>query len=209
MEKIGKEYKLIASDVLGCTLASYYNWDKQERLIIKLLEKYFTKEDLQEFIEKGSITTLDSFNQNKNIQDIDILNKVSSLVTKQLERKISSLDSVGTKTAVNIIEDYFQQSNVTIDIKDFNHFYKNISNIQNYYAQDIAEIEIKQIRKNFKLTEKNKEAFELEMSKKEEYRIDAITNFFNSLNESELFLLLSCYKDLLKDNEYFGISFYL
>lgn len=209
MEKIGKEYKLLASDVLGCTLASYYNWDKQERLIIKLLEKYFTKEDLQEFIEKGSISTLDSFHQNKNIQDIDILNNVSSLVKKQLERKISSLDSVGIKTAVNIIEDYFQQSNKTIDIKDFNHFYKNISNIQNYYAQDIAEIEIKQIRKNFKLTEKNKEAFELEMKKKEEYRIGAITNFFNSLNESELFLLLSYYKDLLKDNEYFGISFYL
>lgn len=203
------KFKDIIEELFGFSAPTWYRWKKEDRKIVKLIERYLPDRDLQEFIEKGSITTLDSFNQNKNIQDIDILNKVSSLVKKQLERKISSLDSVGTKTAVNIIEDYFQQSNVTIDIKDFNHFYKNISDIQNYYAQDIAEIEIKQIRKNFKLTEKNKEAFELEMSKKEEYRIDAITNFFNSLNESELFLLLSYYKDLLKDNEYFGISFYL
>ena len=203
------KFKDIIEELFGFSAPTWYRWKKEDRKIVKLIERYLPDKDLEEFIEKGSISTLDSFNQNKNIQDIDILNKVSSLVKKQLERKISGLDSIGSKTAVNIIEDYFQQSNVTIDIKDFNYFYKNISNIQNYYAQDIAEIEIKQIRKNFKLTEKNKDAFELEMSKKEEYRIDAITNFFNSLNESELFLLLSCYKDLLKDNEYFGISFYL
>lgn len=202
-------HKEIMAKLFDFNATTYYAWKKQNRPIINLIDRYFTKEDLQEFIDKGSIDALDSFNQNKNIQDIDILNKVSSLVQKQLERKISGLDSIVTKTVFNILEDYFQQSNKTIDIKDFNHFYKNISDIQNYYAQDIAEIEIKQIRKNFKLTEKNKEAFELEMSKKEEYRIDAITNFFNSMNESELFLLLSCYKDLLKDNEYFGISFYL
>lgn len=203
------KFKDIIEELFGFSAPTWYRWKKEDRKIVKLIERYLPDKDLEEFIEKGSISTLDSFNQNKNIQDINILNKVSSLVKKQLERKISGLDSIGSKTAVNIIEDYFQQSNVTIDIKDFNHFYKNISNIQNYYAQDIAEIEIKQIRKNFKLTEKNKDAFELEMSKKEEYRIDAITNFFNSLNESELFLLLSCYKDLLKNNEYFGISFYL
>lgn len=203
------KFKDIIEELFGFSAPTWYRWKKEDRKIVKLIERYLPDKDLEEFIEKGSISTLDSFNQNKNIQDIDILNKVSSLVKKQLERKISGLDSIGSKTAVNIIEDYFQQSNVTIDIKDFNYFYKNISNIQNYYAQDIAEIEIKQIRKNFKLTEKNKDAFELEMSKKEEYRIDAITNFFNSLNESELFLLLSCYKDLLKNNEYFGISFYL
>jgi hypothetical protein len=30
--KIGKEYKQVASEVLGCTLASYYNWDNQKIL---------------------------------------------------------------------------------------------------------------------------------------------------------------------------------
>lgn len=53
MEKIGKEYKVVASLLLGCTLASYYNWNKQERPIINLLEKYFSKEDLAEFFKNG------------------------------------------------------------------------------------------------------------------------------------------------------------
>jgi len=202
-------HKEVMAKLFDFNATTYYAWKKQNRPIINLIDRYFTKEDLQEFIEKGSISTLDSFNQNKNIQDIEILNKVSSLVRKQLEKKINSLDSVGTKTVINIIEDYLKQSNENIDTKIFSLFYKNISDIQNYYAQDMAEIEIKQIRKNFKFTEKNKEAFEAEIIKKKEYRIDIITNFFDSLNESELFLLLSGYKDLLRDNEYLGISFYL
>ena len=188
---------------------SYYVWKREGRPIIQLLEKYFSDEELEEFLQNGSIATLDSFNNNKTVTNIEVLNEVSNLVRKQLERKITSLDSIGTKTVSNIIEDYFKRSNENIDTKDFSLFYKNISDIQHYYAQDIAEIEIKRIRKNFKFTEKNKEVFEAEISKKKEYRIDIITNFFNSLNESELFLLLSGYKDLLKDNEYFGVSFYL
>ena len=188
---------------------SYYVWKREGRPIIQLLEKYFSDEELEEFLQNGSIATLDSFNNNKTVTNIEVLNEVSNLVRKQLERKITSLDSIGTKTVSNIIEDYFKRSNENIDTKDFSLFYKNISDIQHYYAQDIAEIEIKRIRKNFKFTEKNKEVFEAEISKKKEYRIDIITNFFNSLNESELFLLLSGYKDLLRDNEYLGVSFYL
>jgi len=56
----GKEYKVVASKILGCTLASYYNWDKQGRPIISLLEKYFTKEDLEEFLESGVIERLET-----------------------------------------------------------------------------------------------------------------------------------------------------
>ncbi|MDD3342652.1 MAG: hypothetical protein PHR87_03660 [Sulfurospirillaceae bacterium] len=188
---------------------SYYVWKREGRPIIQFLEKYFSDDELEEFLQKGSIAKLDSFNNNKTITNIEVLNEVSNLVRKQLERKITSLDSIGTKTVSNIIKDYFKQSNENIDIKDFNLYYKNISDIQNYYAQDIADIEIKWLKKGIQLSSKNKEAFEVEISKKKEYRIDIITNFFNSLNESELFLLLREYKNLLKDNEYLGISFYL
>jgi len=57
--KKGKEYKEVASKILGCTLASYYNWDKQERPIIALLEKYFSKEDLEEFLLYGKVQKLE------------------------------------------------------------------------------------------------------------------------------------------------------
>lgn len=79
MEKIGKEYKVVASDLLGCTLASYYNWDKQKRPIISLLEKYFTKEDLEELLEYGTIEKLEF----ANIQDYG--NRVAEFV-KLLEK---------------------------------------------------------------------------------------------------------------------------
>lgn len=58
--RIGKEYKQIASKLLGCTLASYYNWDNQKRPIISLLEKYFTQKELEEFLETGSIIKMES-----------------------------------------------------------------------------------------------------------------------------------------------------
>jgi hypothetical protein len=58
--KKGKEYKEVASKILGCTLASYYNWDKQERPIIKLLEKYFSKQDLEEFLVYGKVRRLEN-----------------------------------------------------------------------------------------------------------------------------------------------------
>jgi len=32
---------------------TYYNWKKQNRPIVSLLEKYFTKEDLEEYLESG------------------------------------------------------------------------------------------------------------------------------------------------------------
>ncbi|WP_353662625.1 hypothetical protein [Hydrogenimonas sp. SS33] len=57
--KKGKEYKEVASKILGCTLASYYNWDKQNRPIIALLEKYFSKEDLEEFLLYGKVRKLE------------------------------------------------------------------------------------------------------------------------------------------------------
>ena len=44
------------STVLGCSVSGYYKWKKQNRFIISLLEKYFTKHDLEEFLEKGKIS---------------------------------------------------------------------------------------------------------------------------------------------------------
>ena len=45
--------KQIIESLFGFTEATFYRWKKQNRLIITLLEKYFTKEDLEEFLESG------------------------------------------------------------------------------------------------------------------------------------------------------------
>ena len=59
---ISKAYKQVASKVLGCALASYYNWKKEGRPIVSLLEKYFTQEELEEFLETGEISSFSKIN---------------------------------------------------------------------------------------------------------------------------------------------------
>jgi len=64
--KFGKDYKEVASRVLGCNLSSFYNWDNQGRPIIKLLQTYFqNKEDLEEFLETSKISRLELCAENE------------------------------------------------------------------------------------------------------------------------------------------------
>ena len=41
--------------LMGFSRNTYFNWKKEKRPIINLLEKYFTKEDLEEFLKTGKI----------------------------------------------------------------------------------------------------------------------------------------------------------
>ena len=79
--KFGKDYKEIAAKVLGCNLSSYYNWDNQDRPIIKLLQTYFPhKEDLEEFLgEKGEIK------KQELIKDLDV-DELEYLIKNKIER---------------------------------------------------------------------------------------------------------------------------
>lgn len=192
------------SKILQMTPQGARKWKKENRPIILLLEKYFSKEDIEEFLDKGAISTLDSFNNNKTITNIEVLNEVSNLVRKQLEKKIR-LDAIGTKTVLNIIEDYFKAPEHKSNAQDFSIFYKSIVDIQNYYAHDIVEIEIKMEKKNFKVTDKNREAVETELNRRKNYILDIVKNFFDNLTDSELFILLNDYKNLL---DYKHANFY-
>lgn len=54
----------LVSTLLGISEKSYYRW-KEERKIFKLLEKYFTNKDIQEFLETGKIQKFE------NLPDVD------------------------------------------------------------------------------------------------------------------------------------------
>lgn len=59
---------------------SYYVWKREERPIISLLEKYFTKEDLQEFLEYGTIEKLQFANiQNYSVQAAEFVNVLNAV----------------------------------------------------------------------------------------------------------------------------------
>jgi len=56
------KYDEVISSVLSCSVSGFYKWKKQNRPIIKLLEKYFTKEELEEFLQTEKIDKLENIN---------------------------------------------------------------------------------------------------------------------------------------------------
>jgi len=51
--------------MLGNTEKSYYRWKEERRPIIAFLERYFTKEDLEEFLKTGIMSKLENTEDNQ------------------------------------------------------------------------------------------------------------------------------------------------
>jgi len=69
-------------EILGISETSYYRW-KNERPIIQLLEKYFSREDLIQFMEDGKIDKLEVKNsEDSNLTEFYTNNAVHKLITK-------------------------------------------------------------------------------------------------------------------------------
>jgi hypothetical protein len=52
--------KKIIAKILDVTLKSVYNWEKEGRPIIRLIERYFEEKDLEEFLTTGRISRLEN-----------------------------------------------------------------------------------------------------------------------------------------------------
>lgn len=70
------------SKILGNSLKTVSNWKKEKRLIIDLLEKYFTKEDLEEFIDKNKVSRYEFVNEYSFLCCIQFLEKLKLLRIK-------------------------------------------------------------------------------------------------------------------------------
>lgn len=57
----------LMSKLFGFSAPTYFRWKKEERPIIQLLEKYFDKTDLEEFILRKKISRLDNINSSDTI----------------------------------------------------------------------------------------------------------------------------------------------
>lgn len=56
------DFKTLMSTLFGFSAPTFYSWKKEQRPIISLLDKYFTKEDLVEFLEMGKIDKMENIN---------------------------------------------------------------------------------------------------------------------------------------------------
>lgn len=55
-------YKELMSTLFDFNPSTFYTWKKQNRPIIKLIEKYFTNEELEEFLSTGKIDKFENIN---------------------------------------------------------------------------------------------------------------------------------------------------
>lgn len=79
--------RVLVSDLLALVKKSFYRW-REDRKIFKLLEKYFTDEDIKDFLENNKIEKLDlikdiSINELKEL--INLKNNQS--IVEEIEKK--------------------------------------------------------------------------------------------------------------------------
>lgn len=82
----------IYMELFNISINTYYLWKKQGRPIISLLEKYFTKEDLEEFLVSGKIAKLDyvdSYLNNLNDKCNNVYQKIENM---KIKYKTSGID---------------------------------------------------------------------------------------------------------------------
>ena len=103
-------YEQVMTELFEFSAPTYYKWNKhQKRKIFLLIEKYFTKEDLEEFLSTGKISRLE--NTSSYINQIDLLKKLNidnaifSAKEKLQNYEKSWIDWGLYKPAVNILKD--------------------------------------------------------------------------------------------------------
>ena len=63
-------FKEVMAALFSTAEGTFYKWKKQERPIVLLIEKYFTKEDIEEFLQTGKISKCEQnyFTVNEKIE---------------------------------------------------------------------------------------------------------------------------------------------
>jgi hypothetical protein len=77
--------------ILDISKNSYWNYKKQERPIISLLEKYFTKEELEEFLSTGKIENFElikGISSKQNQLNQELINRM-----ERLEKRVVELEN--------------------------------------------------------------------------------------------------------------------
>lgn len=88
-----RRIEFIISDLFGYSSQTYFNWKKEieKRPILKMIEKYFTKQELEEFLETGQIGKYE---------------------------KIKSLDFQKNKILDNFFYEYYSRKPINRDFSD-------------------------------------------------------------------------------------------
>ena len=149
----------LMSKLFDYSSPTYFRWKKENRPIIKLIEKYFSKEDLEEFLTIGKIQRLEESNNN-DIQ-VDSNNELLIDHTKyQLKDKLQKLTDENNlewlynffskKILIHVLKNLSSHKGNTYSISTAKYFL--IKNIQDTEVSTILKAKrnvlIKMIEKN-------------------------------------------------------------
>lgn len=155
---------------------TYYKWKKEERPIIKLLEKYFTYDNLKEFLNLGTITKFERLNA-ANKLEIELENLYSENFMLNFELNLFVIDFI----------DHMQNKLTLENVRDelYKYIYNNILAI----TEEIQEDEW--YREN------------PDDIVDEDYVLVALINTFNKFSDRELkfFLITQYHYNPFRDNK--------
>lgn len=107
------------SSLLLFTPQGVNKWKKEKRPIITLLQKYFTKEDLEEFEETGAITRMEKVKSLKDMDDIffEITHKIKvhriDLILREFNRVgLNSRQTIEQEDYFSYFYEFLQNSNL-------------------------------------------------------------------------------------------------
>mgnify|MGYP001770902608 CR=1 FL=1 len=89
-------HKDLMSKLFDYNATTYYAWRKQSRPIIRLIEKYFSDEEIQEFLDTGSVKKLEEndFSDYLLLESSKSVNKIKHLFPKKAKVLFEKLDEL-------------------------------------------------------------------------------------------------------------------
>jgi len=157
-------FKETMAGIFSTAEGTYYKWKREKRPIISLLEKYFTKEDLVEFLETGKISKLEKPSENSY--------ELDSVFEDYVITKLRTERGLNRSSIVNLI--YANNEFITRHLKSIKDF-------------DLTELTVANAKENFINFFSNvKLSPFLDTEKKRKNIIDSVPEFANI----EIYLLL-------------------
>lgn len=172
----------IMTSLFGFSGPTYYKWSKKERSerpIFNLIEKYFTKEELEEFLRTGKVNKFDNFQTTLESSCIGFLTKL---------RLLNNREFSGYSTFISFIGFYIKIKLGIGDNKDTNYFQK-LELIVHEKKDELTIFQNLFIKFILDLYESSYKEYTYDLSEGALFELKYLFNFINSFTESELIFL--------------------
>lgn len=164
-------FKETMATLFSTAEGTYYKWKKEDRPIIKLLDKYFSKEELEEFLRTGKINKLENLNSYSFSSCVSFLIKLKLLLNKN--------DFNGTSKFVSFVAYYIK---LKIGQGEESFYFKN--NVLKIYEENEELRLFQNLFIKFIMNNLNSDVMFGELDDLKYY-----INFIDSFNESDLIFL--------------------